>query len=420
MLLNKNTSLSNLLSYVIICLFALGPFIGYITRTVLNSEYEYVMVILCILPVPLIFLNDLSFRVPLYLKFLILFAIYTVISDIFIADKTIDIKYFYSNIFIGSVLICIIIENTFISEKFFKFLFIINHIVLFIAFAVSIIQQFGNRLFFVDPVCYAYLSAESYSDTRIPSIYTWVGWIASLGLCFFPILGLTIAHHLKNNYKGLFYLFFIGAVVAFFSKSRYIYVNFMLLFLLIPVYRGLNIGSFFRYVTIFVFFLFSMYYGSKMIGMDTDKIINERILEKNKGGMLKGDAGTRIFAFKVFNKLYFKNPIFGKGFLHAFGPGRSKDYELVRTLMGRSSQIHVGYLSLFYYYGLVGGLIFLLFLYAITRETYIGAKATLQWGPFFAILQYLLVNLTGVILNLFVMGIIISLVYHRYYTQSQT
>ena len=419
MLLNKNTPLSNLFYPVIISLFAIGPFIGFFTRSMLDFEYNNVMVVLCILPLPFIYLNSFNLKIPLYLKVMILFMCYTVISDIFIAEKTIDVKYFYSNLVIGSVFILIIIENTFVTEKFFKILFIINHIVLFIAFVVIIIQQFVNILFFVDPTCYQYLLSETYSDTRLPSIYTWVGWISSLGLGFFPILALTISHHLKNNYKGIFYLFLMGAIVAFLSKSRYIYVNYLTLFIMIPIYWGLNWGSFFKYLTIFIIFISALYFGSKVIGLDTDKIINERVLEKNKGGMLAGDAGTRIFAFKVFNKLYFKNPIVGKGYLHSFSAG-SKDYELVRTLQGRSSQIHVGYLSLFYYYGLIGGLIFLAFLFFITRETFISAKMTIYWGPFFAILQFLLTNLTGVRFDVFIMGIVIAMVYHKYYTQNLT
>jgi hypothetical protein len=151
-----------------------------------------------------------------------------------------------------------------------------------------------------------------------------------------------------------------------------------------------------------------------MFGIKTDEIIKERILEKSRGGMLAGDAGTRIFAFKVFNKLYFKNPILGKGAIHVTND-TSKDYELVRALKGRSSQIHVGYLSLFYYYGLIGGIIYIIFLVSFTRNSYLIAKKTDYYGTLFAIIQFLLINWTGVVFNVFNMGIVLSMVYQKYY-----
>jgi len=413
----KNIPLPTLYNYGIIFSFVLAPFIGFITRTVFDFYFNYGMIMLCCLSFYFMFMNKLKFRIPPYVIVFLIFVFYTVLSDIIIVNRKIDIKYFYSNYLIGSILILLIIENTKISKKFFDVLFIINHIILFIAFVVIIIQQFGDRLFFVNPEFHQILAERSYSNARLPSIYSWIGSTSALGLCFFPILGLAISHHLKNKYKGVFYLYLIGIVVAFISKSRFIMLNYILLFILIPIYRGISFKLVLRYITIFVIFLFVSYRGSKLIGLDTDRIINERILETNKGGILSGSASTRLLAFDIFNRLYFKTPIFGKGYLHSTWREENRDIELIRLLRGRSSHIHVGYLSLFYYYGLIGGIIFLIFLFFITKETYTGARLTIYWGPFFAILQFLVTNLTGTYLNIFSMGIVIALVYHKYYTQ---
>ena len=70
--------------------------------------------------------------------------------------------------------------------------------------------------------------------------------------------------------------------------------------------------------------------------------------------MKEKSAGTRILAVYMFLEFFPENPIFGTG-------GVMKA-DLVRAIRGRSSQIHVGILSLFYYYGLVGGFIYLFFL----------------------------------------------------------
>jgi hypothetical protein len=340
----KNTSISYLFNYLLISFFAIGPFIAYLLRNSINSGFSYVMLFLCALGLILSFADRLYLDIPLYIDFLIGFLLYTIISDILIVNVSIDFKYIYSNLLLGSVLIFILIENTVITKKFFNVIFITNHIVLFIAFVVIVIQQFSNRTFFVDPKFFQSVLSESYSDSRLASIYSWFGNVNSIGLCFFPVLGLTIAHHLKNNYKGILYLFFIGAVVAFFSKSRYIMVNYMVLFALIPIYRGFHIGSFVKYLFVLLISAFALYYGSKAVGLNTDKILNERILEKNRGGILSGSAGTRVLAFQLFNKLYFEHPIFGKGYFHRSDNLGSEDYELVHALRGRSSQIHVGYL----------------------------------------------------------------------------
>jgi len=413
----KNIPLSTLYNYGIILSFVLAPFIGFVTRTVFDFYFNYGMIMLCCVSFYFMFMNKSKFKIPPYIIVFIIFVFYTVLSDIVIVNRKIDIKYFYTNYLIGSVLILIIVENTKISKKFFDILFIVNHIILFIALVVIIIQQFGDRLFFVNPEFHQILAERSYSNTRLPSIYSWIGSTSALGLCFFPILGLHISHHLKNNYKGVFLMYLIGIVVAFVSKSRFIMLNYVLLLILIPIYKGFSLKLVVQYIMIFILFLFVSYHSSKLIGLDTDRIINERILEKDKGGILSGTASTRLLAFNIFNRLYFKTPIFGKGRFHGVGEEGIRDTELIRILRRRSSHIHVGYLSLFYYYGLIGGIIYLIFLFFITKETYIGAKITSYWGPFLAILQFLFTNLTGTVLNLFIMGIVISLVYHKYYTQ---
>lgn len=414
---SREISFSRLFNYILLGLFVFAPFFGYITRNVLNIYFNYLMVMACFVSLYLIFLNKMSFKLPKYLIFWALFVLYTTLSDLLLVEMSFNLKYIYSNLIIGSLLILLIIENTHISERFFKIIFWMNHAILLIAFIVILIQQFIDPVFFVNPEFHDVIESRSYSNVRLPSIYSWIGSTNAVGLCFMPVLGITIAHHLKNKMKGVFYLYFIGIIVAFLSKSRFIMLNYAILFTLIPIYKGFNIYSTIKYTFLLLAFLFVFYGTSRFAGLDTDRIINERILEKNKGGMLKGTAGTRVLAFKVFSRLYFDNPILGKGKLHGFGPEGSRDYALVNILRGRSSQIHVGYLSLFYYYGIVGGIIFLFFLYMFTRESYIKSKRTNTWGPFFSVIQFILINLTGVMLYIFFMGMVISLIYQKYYDQ---
>jgi hypothetical protein len=207
--------------------------------------------------------------------------------------------------------------------------------------------------------------------------------------------------------------------VAFVSKSRFIMVNYFFLFLLIPIYKGFNLGVFVKYTLIVSVFSVALYFGSKSVGFDVDRIVQERILEKKSGGMIKGNVGTRILAVKIFKDLFPKNPVFGKGKLHSFSKAGSRDFELLNALRGRSSQIHVGYLSLFYYYGILGGVIFLFSMFFLFRYTYRTGLLKNCWGPLFGVSQFLLTNITGVVLYLFIMGIMMSLIYNRYYLDQE-
>ena len=169
-----------------------------------------------------------------------------------------------------------------------------------------------------------------------------------------------------------------------------------------------------RFIVMIIISVGAFLFLAKQLNFKVGDIVEKRILESDKGGLVHGDAGTRLLAFDVFGHLYVENAIFGKGKLHDF-EGKGKDYELVRALQGKSSQIHVGYLSLLYYYGLVGGLLFVGFLVFMTVSLYQSAKIHQHWGPFFGFIQFLLTNATGVWLHIYFMGYILCFMFDRYY-----
>jgi hypothetical protein len=413
----RNISIPTVYNYFIFFLFSIAPFAAYFTQKYLDLDFNSFMILLCFISVFFIFIDKINFKFPAYFLILLLFVFYTIFSDIYIVGRDFNLKYIWSNHLIGTVLIFLIIENSTLSEKFFNVLFVTNTVILIIAFIVIIIQQFYDPYFFVDSYFYSRQDSLTFSELRLPSIYTWGGSLSSLGLCFVPILGLTIAHYFRNNYNGIIYFFVIGGIVSFLSRYRFIMLNFLLLFLLIPIYRKFQFKRVLLYTIITIVISMGAYYVSKTAGLEIDRLIQERIFEKNRGGVLAGTAGTRIFAFKVFNTLFYQSPIIGKGKFHSSGSD-VRDTELINALHGRSSQIHVGYLSLFYYYGIIGGTIYLLFLLLLTRELFLGARKTSQWGPFFSLLLFITTNLTAVILDMFYLGIIISLLFHKYYMQN--
>ena len=232
--------------------------------------------------------------------------------------------------------------------------------------------------------------------------------------CFFPVLAIVIAHKLKNNQKYVWVFFLIGAIVAFLSKSRFILLNFAVLFAIIPFYRKVDLKTMVRFILTIIVSIALLLVVAKQLNLKVNEIVEKRLLESDQGGMTHGAAGTRILAFEIFGKLFSENAVFGKGKLHDFG--NSKDYDLMRALQGRSSQIHVGFLSLLYYYGIVGGGLFLLFIGYSIYDMTSSAKIHHYWGPLFGFVQLVLTNMTSVILHVYLMGYILCFIFDRYYS----
>lgn len=409
---------TNMINHGVLTIFVVAPFVGYLSQTFLHKQFSTLVMPLMILSIFLMLFLRKEIRYTKPLTVLFLYVIYTMISDKFIAFREFNTSYFMTNDILGSLLILFMIDNTYFKEEYINKIFIISIIILFIAFVVIIIQQFSNSTFFVSPPEILNLQIMPEWEKRLPSIYSWIGPLWILSHCFFPVLSVVIAQLLKNDNKYVWIFYFIGAFVAFFSKSRFIFINFLILFLLIPIYKKIEIKALLRYILIIGICIVSFIIVAKPLNFNLDNIIQKRILETDRGGMTKGAAGTRILAFDIFNKLYVENPLFGKGRLHDFTT-TSKDQELVRALAGRSSQIHVGYLSLFYYYGFTGGVIFLTFLGLCIHRLYHNARIHHYWGPFFGFLQLLLSNLTNVSLHIFIMGYIVCFMFDQYYTNKQ-
>ena len=400
---------TNTLNLNILFIFIVAPFAGYLIAKYLGKGFDTIMLPLLITGslLILIFRKRISFSAPLV--FLFLFAIYTMVSDSVLASKEYNFSYFVQNAIIASALVVFIIENTKFSDRYMKNAYNLSVIILFIAFVVAIIQAFVNNKFFLNPEDVIRMKLLPVWETRISSIYSWID-SSAMGHCFFPVLAIVLCQQLKNKSKYVVVFYIIGAMVAFFSKSRYIMINYILLLGLIPIYSKITFKSFARFVVIIFIAVAGFVYVADKFKIPLALIIENRILESKQENLAHSSAGTRLLAFDIFGKFFKENPVFGKGKLHEF-EGKSRDYELVRALEGRSSQIHVGYLSLFYYYGLIGGFIFLGFLISMTAYLYKTAKIHHYWGPFFGFLQIILSNFTLVALNVFFMGYIICFMF---------
>ena len=175
-------------------------------------------------------------------------------------------------------------------------------------------------------------------------------------------------------------------------------------------YRKKSFDYLIKYSLIVFSVLAGSYYSLKLIQVPVDKILTERIFELDKGGLENTSAYNRIYAFTLFREFFPKKPFLGTG-------GKMED-DLLAMKGSRTSQIHVGWFSLFYYYGIVGAFFFLAFTYFIMKKLWHTAKKTNYWGSFYAFLTYFISILgTQVVFQIFFVGFIFAMVYNRYYEQ---
>lgn len=410
-------SISNKINLTIIWIFTFFPFIGFFTAKFLDMAAGNVMLPFLIIAFGLTIyekkIAEEKFRVPGYIKLLILFTIYVMGSDYFILGIKITIKYFYLNNLIKGVIILLIIENMQINEHHLSVILRISMILIGIAVIVIIYQEVVDTTFFTDPHYHEQLLIESYSERRIFSIYSWTSRYG-IGVEFVPILSLIINQQIKSKSKYFWIWYIFGAVVSFLSRYRWIMLNYLVLFFMLLAHRRVSLKSVMMIlIIIFVVFVLSFQF-LEFFGSEIEKIVDERILQTPKGGILEGSAGTRILAAEIFLKYFPRNPIFGTGDFIKYQK-ETENWDMMNELAGRSSHIHVGYLSSLYYYGIVGGSLFWLFIISFLRNTYRIAKKSNEWGAFFALLGFGIMNLTMSYISIFTAGFILAFVFNRYY-----
>ena len=358
--------------------------------------------------------NPINF--PRYVLFYLLFVLYDLFGNYVLLDREFKIKYLFANQYIGAFNIMLIVENVVFSKLFYNKIIKYSKIILIFAFVVILIQEAINANFFVRTDLVNESRIVGGSESRLSSIYSWIGQNSS-GFGFVPIF-LLIVEYLKKNQKKILVWILIGIVFAFLTKARWIMVNALFVFVLLLVEHKDKVKQFFKYLLIIPILAFGTYLALNSVGINTEAIIKDRILESDKKDISKKSAGTRLLAIKVFDKVFWDNPILGRGNVkYGLGGDGKQDYKLKKALGGHSSQIHVGYLSLLYIYGIIGSFFFLGFLFLLLKRLYNEGKVTGIWAPFLGILGLAFANLTMVYFSLLEMGFIIVLVASRFYKQ---
>jgi hypothetical protein len=217
------------------------------------------------------------------------------------------------------------------------------------------------------------------------------------------IFSILLALRAKNWLNSLIMVLAAG-IVSFLSSSRWIMLNFLIVASQIIWVSSNRLINTIRYFVLGIFILVVIGGIAKFGGVDIERFVEDRLLSDS--------ALTRVLAVEVFTEVFPDRPLLGTGGVD------TPEMELL--LRDRSSQIHVGYLKLFYYYGLIGGSLYLAFLASLLIRTLKMAQQSIFWGGFYAILVFAVANLTLVKLDLFHYGILLSLIYAKHFFEKES
>ena len=385
-------------------LFPFYPIWGWAFTMVTNKNITTFINFLWI-PVVLFYIINKSNKLPKYLVFLIIFTVFHIASAYFNGIIRSDSEIFFYLLFDVNVVACallFIIENTEFDEKFIKIMNRNIFLVVMISLAVSLIQvKFPS--FFVSPaITEGDENSAFLADTRILSIYSWLN-INSIGITFPILISLLISvFELKDKKFPL--IIFSGIIVSFLTKARYVMISTMMVFSQLFMSSKLSIRNKIIYISFFFISILTIEALAESYGYSIQQVIDERILEK---GDDMQSANARITSYYVFLQKFPENPWFG------VGPETRAD--VVELLGGEAPLIHIGYLSYLYFYGIAGFLILLISIFYLLKRAFMIGKKYLFWGSFYGLLAFCFANTTFVYFNFSEMGIILAVIYLKYY-----
>ena len=357
-----------------------------------------------LLPLALYYLFNSGKKLPKYLIFFILFVLYHVGSAF--SNNTVPAgtnKLFFI-LFDNNVFACvffIIIENTYFDKTFIDKMNRNIFYIVILSLIVSIIQ-IKDPTFFYNDITNGEEIIGMDAEIRNSSIFSWYS-INSGGVTF-PILISILLNYYDTKKSSFFVIILAGTVVGFLTKARYVMLSMLIVFSQLVISR---IKSFSKKVTLIAGFtgvIFLLVFIAGQAGYSIEEVISSRILEK---GSDMESAKARVVSYEVFLKKFPENPWMG------VGPATRAD--VLDLLGGGIPVIHVGYLSYLYYYGVAGCFFLFTFLIYLLIEGWKAGTKHNYWASFYGLLAFCVANTTFVYFNFAEMGIILSVIYLRYY-----
>ncbi len=401
--------MNRVIQYFLLGLFPLYPFWAALSYTYVHKPIGFV-VALILIPIVIYLTVIQRIKLPKYLVFLILFTIYH-LSSTFITGalppKTNLVFFFLSDANVYACLIFLVVESVKFDDSFIHKLNRMIFVLVIITFIVSVIQ-IRFPYFFISPALSGNLGGMMFlEERRCFSVWSWIN-LNSLGISFPILIGILLS--VFNSKKKIIPItIVIGIVVSFLSKARYVMISTIMvlsqLFFDSKIALRKKINTLILLACIFIILIAA----AGVYGFDIQQVIDNRILEKETG---MGSAKARIISYEVFKMKFPENPWFG------VGPETKAD--VVRLLEGVAPLIHVGYLSYLYYYGIFGSLLLFLVLFFILKRAWsIGQKHDF-WASLYGILTFCFANMTFVYFTFGEVGMVLAIVYLKYYSDKAT
>lgn len=420
--------LKTLPKYAFLVCLLLFPFFAYVIEKTIESGMNVFKAfgLICILFLFFkgieIYRNKSSLIIPLYLVIFGVFVVYTMFCGMFMTNyfEERGIKYFFSDPIWLTFIGLIAVENIQISKLHLNSIKKVLWVTLILA-SITAIVQISNPFFlvndslFVQGLSYDRLvdyyqnsNAVGLSKSEMGqvsrffkgyrmSVFSYIN-LLSVGIDTLAIFSILLAFKPQKPINKSV-LIVATAIVSFLSSARWIILGFMIISSQLFLLGANKLSKLFYFIIYGLLLLLILCGVAYFSGFDVERFITER--------MMANSASTRLLAFEVFFEVFPNSPILGTGGVDT--------EEMTRLLGGKSSQIHVGFLKLFYYYGLIGGLLYTVFMVAFLTRLRKMAKISNYWGGFFAILVFFVANLTLYELSLFYFGPLLSIIIANYF-----
>lgn len=388
--------------YLFIILFPFYPIWAWVSYAFLKKPVTF-FVCLVLLPLALYYIVTAFKKLPAYLLCFLGFTTYHLVS-VFVNDlvpKESSVLYFLLTDFnVAACLFFIVIEYVEFEEGYIELLTRNIFLVILLATVVSLVQIKNPVFFFnvsADP------ALQYVGEGRNFSIFSWIN-LNTAGITF-PIL-VALALSLYDSRKFMTPMIILcGIVVSFLTKARYVMISAIVVLSQLFFDGRRSMMGRLSMVALFVGGIIFMGLTAKYIGVDVEEIINTRILEKQSD---MASAKARVLSYEVFFKAFPEHPWLG------VGPETKGD--VIDALGGEAPLIHIGYLSYLYFYGVVGCSFLFLALFFLLRWAWQVGRQLNFWGSFYGLLTFVLANTTFVYFNFSEMGIVLAVLYLKFFS----
>jgi hypothetical protein len=312
--------------------------------------------------------------------------------------------YFLSDENLLACMVFFAVENTHFEDKFISKMNIFIFIVVIIALIVSVIQIKFNTFFISTEVIQNLQNAFYFNEHRNNSIFSWIN-INSVGITFPILISLLLASSgIKRNIIPIVLL--VGIIVSFLTKARYVMISTIVVISQLFFTKNIDIRKKIYILLLIIVFIATLIFLGNAYDLNLQQIVNNRILEKETG---MGSARARLASLEVFLQVFPAHPW--------LGVGPQTGFDVLQLLRGVTTSIHVGYLSYLYYYGIFGSLLVFISLFYLLKDAWIVGRKILFWGSFYGLLSFCFANVTFVYFNFSEIGIILAVIYLKYYKE---